>query len=282
MGLVRFMTVYDDELGGVLIPEHCKLFDISSPLTFFTADNLSYLDNFNVSSREFDSMKKEIADISVPNIPSRVFQYCFSRLRDCGYLASFTVCPHAKWLPYYTEALLASQRIQRTAVRNDDEFFHAHVINSKAFGIGSVLLANTLARDFYHNRNSTPVLIDYARRYASSSVTLILTKNDTIFGHASEYKAYRVKDTRVFPIDIGKSIDTVRFNNFAEYVCKSINKQDGRYAVSFGCNCDFAGNIIGRIEKISKHMPLVCTQYGIATAQVFGTETICIHFGEYI
>lgn len=282
MGLVRFMTVYDDELGGVLVPDHCKLFDISSPYTFYTADGFSYLDNFNISSRNFASMKKDGIELSTPTIPSQVFQYCFSKLRDWGYLASFTVCPHAKWLPYHKEALLASQRIQRTALRHDDEFFHAYIINSKAFGIGSVLLANTLARDFYHNRNSTPVLLDYSKRYADSSITLILTKNDTVFGCTSEYKAYKVKDTRVFSIDIGESVDSVRFDRFAEYVCKAIKKRDGCYAVSFGCDCGFAGNVIGRIEKLSNHIPLVCTQYGIVTAQVFGTQSLCIHLGEYI
>ena len=282
MGLVRFMTIFDDEFGGVLTPKHCKLFDISAPYTFFKSEGYSYLDNFNISSREYYKMVSNNTTVTEPNIPSQVFQYSYEKLRDWGYLAAFTVCPHGKWLPYYKEAVAASKRIQRTAIRHDDEFFHAHVINSKAFGIGAVLLANTLSRDFYHNRNSTRILLDYSGRYANSSVTLILTRDNTIFGNGNDLRAYKVRNTRVNEIDISKSIDSVRLDRFAEYVTKSIKKFDGRYAVSFGCNCDFAGNTIGRIEKMSKHIGLVCTQYGITTAHALGTNTLCIHLGEYV
>lgn len=282
MGLVRFMTVYDDEENCVLSLKRCNKFDISATSSFFRSDGNSYLDNFNVNSRDFYKMKDAGADISVPTIPHAVFQYSLERLRDWGYLASFVVCPHGKWLPYYKEAVHAVANINRTAKRNNDEYFHSYVINSKAFGIGSVLLANTLAVDFYHNRNSTTILKDYSARYASSSTTYILTKNDTIFGSANDYKAYRISDTRVFPVDIGNSVEAVRFDRFTEIVGKAIMRHNGRYAVSFGCRCDFAGNVIGRIIQRYKHDSLVSAQYGIVTAQLFGTRTLCIHLGEYI
>lgn len=276
------MAVYDDEFGGVLSPDHCRLFDISAPYTFLKSEGYSYLDNFNISSRDFDKMIKSNNIITEPVVPSQVFQYSYEKIRDWGYLCSFTVCPHGKFLPYYKEAVAASKRIQRTAIRHDDEFFHAHVVNSKAFGVGSLLLANTLARDFYHHRNSTPILLDYSKRYANSSVTLILTKDNTIFGNGDDLRAYKVRNTRFYEIDISKSVESVRLDRFAEYVEKSIKKYDGRYAVSFGCNCDFAGNILGRIEKRTRHIGLVCTQYGIVTARALGTNTLCIHIGEYI
>ena len=115
MGLVRFMTIFDDEFGGVLTPKHCKLFDISAPYTFFKSEGYSYLDNFNISSREYYKMVSNNTTVTEPNIPSQVFQYSYEKLRDWGYLAAFTVCPHGKWLPYYKEAVAASKRIQRTA-----------------------------------------------------------------------------------------------------------------------------------------------------------------------
>lgn len=276
------MTVFDDEYRMVLNYLHCKNFDISSVGTFFTSDGYSYLDNYNVSARDFIEMRRNGECLSVPRIPAKVFQYRFEKLQNFGYLHAFVVCPHAKWTPYYKDALSAAKNVLRNARRIDDEFFHVSVVNSKAFGIGSVLFANTLAKDFYHNRNSTSILADYSKRYAKSSLTVILTKDDTVFGKSNGYSAYKIRDTRLSTVELGDSVDTVKLDVFSDYIAGIIKRHDGRYAISFGYNCDFGGNIIGRIERLTKHAPLVSAQYGIATAELFGTNTICFHFGEYI
>lgn len=96
MGLVRFMTVYDDEEERVLNLNQRMMFDISSPATFYRSEGKSYLDNFNANSRKFINMRKSGAELTVPTIPSAVFQYSLEKLRDTGYLAVFVVCPHGK------------------------------------------------------------------------------------------------------------------------------------------------------------------------------------------
>lgn len=282
MGLVRFMTVFDDEDEIVLNANHRSMLEIVSPAAFFKSQNYSYLDKFNVSTRKFDGMRKAGYQISTPNIPSNVFQYSLEKSRDAGYLAAFIVCPHGKWSPYYKEALHAAKNIQRTAKRHEDDFFKVNVINSKAFGLGTILFANTIALDFYHYRNCTSVIKDFSKRYADSSTTYILTKDNTVFGNSNDYKAYRVTDSRVFELNIGNSVDEVKFDYFADIIVKAVHRASGRYVASFGYSCDFIGNILGRVERDSKHLPIVATQYGVASAALFGTDTLCIHFGEYI
>ena len=261
---------------------HRAMLEIVSPAAFFKSQNKCYLDKFNVNTRRFDIMRKNGMEYSVPNIPSDVFQYSLERSRDTGYLAAFIVCPNSKWSPYYKEALHAAKNIKRTAKRHNDVFFSVNVINSKAFVLGTILFTNTIALDFYHYRNSTSVIKEFSKRYANSSTTYILTKDNTFLGNASDYKAYRIKDTRVFEVNISNSTDEVKFDYFADVIIKAINRANGRYVVSYGYSCDFICNILGRVERECKHLPIVAAQYGVASAALFGLNTMCFHFGEYI
>lgn len=282
MGLVRFMTVYDDDMEEVLSLNNCRSLDISAQSVFYKSGKYSFLENLNTDASNFMSLKNSGIEYTLPTVPASVFHYSLEKLRDMGYLAAFIVCPHAKWLPYYKEAVHAAKNINRTAKRQNDQYFNVHVVNSKAFGIGSVLFANTLALDFYHNRNSTKIIADYSTRYANSSTTYVLTENDTVFGNARELTAYRITNTRVFSVDISKSVDAVKYDRFAKTVAMAIKRAGGRYAVSYGFNCSFHGNIIGRLIRDYNHYPLVKSQYGIATTQILGSKTLCIHLGEYI
>ncbi len=282
MGLVSFFTIYDDELNRIFTHYNCEKYDLNPLYAYYKADSLSALDNFNVNSLYYLKSKKSGSDMTEPTIPANVIKYYFERDEKYGFLSTFLICPNSKWSPFYKNGVHAVKNLNRKAKRENDYYFKPVVIDSRAFGFGSVLLAFQLAKLYCNEKLSTSLLLQYAERYARSSATYILTVQETICGKVNGLSAFRIKDTRIFPIELGDSYDEIKYDKFVKTVVSAVIRSNSLFAVSCGAECDFASNIIGRFMRDYKLYPIDYTRFSVPSTHLFGTKTLCIHMGEYI
>ncbi len=283
MGLVRFLTVYDDEHEEILQRKHMRMLDIASLSSFYQCNGLSYLDNMNTCSRDFIRMKNDFTQCTSADIPPGVFQHIFEKTAQHGYRRLLVICPNGKWTPYYKNAVHAANNFRRNELRNNaDDFFDVQVVNSRGVGIAPVIMTNTLAKMYARAAVSPKMFEDYANNFAKSSVTYLLTDGCNEFSDFSDLRAFRITSTRVFSLDISESIEEVRIDKFTKYAGNAIKRSGGRYAVSYGYGCKFIGNVLGRLERDYNFKPLITAQYSIASAQLLGSNAFCVHLGDYI
>lgn len=276
MGLIKFITVFDDEKQMVFSESILKRYNISAYPSAFSCDNKMYYDGLNTDSSAFSDMSKHCTVIG-PSIPAKVFQQAYIRAYNDGYFAVVVVCPHSKWFPYYDEAVLAANKFKRSK-KYDFTTFRICVINSKSFAAGVMMHTLSMSRDHEINHCSSSLVIEYGRKNTEKNDTYILSKSPNAFCDTSnELVAFRSFGYKFTKLDISQSHDFIKFDSFSDIICKQLKKGNVHYAVSIGCNCEFAGNIIGRIEKKSGIKPICVMQYAVPSTKVLGDSSICIN-----
>ncbi len=277
MGLIKFITVFDDEKQTLLYEDIMRLYNISSWPSAYYFDNKTMIDGINTDSVTYCRHKNEIDSISGPNIPSKVFQEAINIAYQDGFTLALIICPNKKWYPYYYDAVKAVNRVKRST-KMDFTTFNMRVVDTKNFAAGSLYYALQLARLHENHHCPTGIILEDAKGFASR--TIVLTTSGECFGFRNgELAAFRVFGKRFYTdINLTQSSDYVKFNKFSECCAKYIRCANAKYIVSVGAECDFAGNIIGRIEKILGYPPSTVVQYGIASADIFGLKSVCIHF----
>lgn len=276
MGLIKFITVFDDEKQMLMSEMVLKRYNISAYPSVFFCDNKPYYDGFNVDSELYSELKKQ-NNVTRPKIPLKIFQREFIKSYQEGYFAVVVICPHRKYFPYYDEAVAAANRIKRSK-KYDFRMFRMCVIDSKSFGAGVMLHTLQMAHDYELDHNPSGLVIEYGQRNAKKNKTYIFSQTPNVFSSKSccpssfEVSAYQVK-----PIDIGDVSESFSYDMFADKICQLLKKSKGNYVVSVGSKCDFAGNIIGRIIKKSGIKPSCVMQYAVATSAVLGNEALCIN-----
>lgn len=276
MGLIKFITVFDDEKQLVFSETVLKRYNISAYPTVFFSDDKAYYDGLNSNADEFMHLKKN-QGVAGPQIPSKVFQSAFLRAYNEGYFKVVVVCPHSKWFPYYKNAIAAVNRLKQSKTL-DFSTFGISVIDSKSFSSGVLLYTLAIARQYEIYRLPSDIVVDYGKKHAVKNKSLILLKSTEAFGECcDELTAFRSFGYKFEKLHLSDSHDNVKLDMFADAVCADIKKGSRRYAVSLGVDCDFAGYVLGRIEKLSGIMPVCVMQYGIASADVFGNSAICIN-----
>lgn len=276
MGLIKFITVFDDEKQMVFSESILKRYNISAYPSVFFCDNKAYYDGLNTDSSAFSDMINKYTVIG-PNIPAKVFQQSYIQAYDEGYFAVVVVCPHSKWFPYYDEAVFAANKLKRSK-KYDFSTFKICVIDSKSFAAGVMLHALSMSSEHANNHCASSLVMDYGRKKAEKNDTYILSKAPIAFCDSSdELVAYRSFGYKFTKLDISQSHDFIKFDSFSDIICKQIKKNNFRYAVSIGSNCKFAGNIIGRIKRKSGVKPICVIQYAVPSTKVFGDSSICIN-----
>ena len=276
MGLIKFITVFDDEKQMILSEKILKRYNISAYPSVFFCDNKPYFDGLNADSKLYSELKCQ-SDVTGPYIPSEIFQREFIKSYHEGYFAVVVVCPHRKWLPYYDEAVTAANRIKRSK-KYDFRMFRMSVIDSKSFGAGVMMHTLQMAHDYEVDHNPSGLVIEYGLRNAKKNKSYVFSQTQNTFceksgcASAFEVSAYHAK-----PIDIDTVPESLQYDLFADKICKILKKSKGNYVVSVGYHCDFAGNIIGRIIKNSGIKPVSIMQYSVPTAAVLGSEAICVN-----
>ncbi len=276
MSLLKFMTVYDDDYGQILDRKKLYSYDLSAYPTVYFANKRPYYDGINSNSLMYSKFleKGKINDVK-PGIPSGVFEEEFKRAYNNGYIGVVVICPHAKWTDYYRNAEKAAKRFYRT-VAVDEMGFRIKIINSKSFAAGTMLLALTMANwysSFHQPIDTFFSFLDYNIEY---NRTYILAKGATIFGATQGYSAYRIVNNSIVRLNIEKYPESIMYDKFAQIICDEMAAMKRDYVVSMGNSCDFAGNIIGRIEQISQKTPRCAIQYGVASTAIMGNNAICV------
>lgn len=276
MGLIKFITVFDDDNQMILSESVLKRYNISAYPPVYFYNNKPYYDGLNTNSVEFIDLKKT-KNVVGPQIPDKVFQTAFLQAYNDGYFAVVVVCPHSKWFPYYKQATSAANKLKRSRML-DFSTFRVCVIDSKSFAAGVLLHTLSMAQQYEVNHSPSDVVVDYGRKQAIKNKSFILLKSAYAFGEdCNEVSAFRSFGYKFEKIPISDSHDFVKFDLFSDIVCNQLKKGKGRYAVSLGADCDFAGSIIGRIEKKTGIMPICVIRYGVASSDIFGNSAICIN-----
>lgn len=276
MSLIKFITVYDDEKQMLFSDHILERYNISAYPAIYKFENRPYFDGINTDSEIYLNMRNK-GNIVGPNVPAAIFQEAYKNAYDCGYFAVVVVCPHGKWFPYYKEAVLAANRFKRRK-KIDLDTFRISVIDSKSFAAGVMIHAISISYQHTVNHCPTGITIDYGRKNVLKNKTYILSKSANLLDSCDDkLNAYKSFGYKFEKIDISQSHDFIKYDMFAKAVAKELRKKNCKYVISVGADCDFSGNIIGRIEELSKISPICCMQYGIPTAAVLGNGAICIN-----
>ena len=276
MGLIKFITVFDDEKQLILSEAVLKRYNISAYPTVFFSDGKAYYDGLNSNADDFLCLKKT-KGVTPPQIPSKVFQSAFLQAYIEGYFKVVVICPHSKWFPYYKDAIIALNRLKHRKTI-DFSTFSISVIDSKSFSAGVLLYTLSIARQYEIYHLPSDMVVDYCKNNAVKNKSLILLKSADAFGECcDDLTAFRSFGYKFEKLHLSDSHDNVKLDIFADAVCAEIKKGSGRYAVSLGAHCDFAGYVLGRIEKNSGIMPVCVMQYGVSSADVFGNSAICVN-----
>lgn len=277
MSLIKFITVFDDEKQKLLYNDILSRYNISLYPPLYCSKDKHYIDYINADSALYKKHSGEDNEIIGPHIPVKVFQQAIKFAYDDGYTVVLIVCPSRKFFPHYYRN---AQNAAKNFCRNKDvdlTTFRIKVIDSKAIGAGHLYLTLQLAR--LHNNDHCPsgIVIDDSKNFISK--TLILSSSAEQFGfRKSELAAFRVFDGRLLTdLNVTESTDYVKFDMFAKACAKYIKNSKSKYLISVGADCTFAGNVIGRIEKLLNFPPIATIQYGINTTSILGTESFCLH-----
>lgn len=276
MGLIKFITVFDDEKQMVFSETILKRYNISAYPSVFFCENKPYYDGLNADSAMFSEMKRHNTVIG-PDIPSEIFQREYIKAYNEGYFAVAVVCPHSKWFPYYDEAVAAANRIKRSN-KYDFSTFRISVIDSKSFAAGVMIHTLSMAHDHEINHLPTGLVVEFGRKNAIKNDTYILSQTPNAFCDLpNNLTVFRVHGYELKKTDINSIPDSVKFDLFADMICRQLKKKHNNYSVSIGTNCEFACNVIGRIIKISGNKPICVMQYAVPSTNVLGDSSICIN-----
>ena len=276
MGLVKFVTFFDDANCTVLKPELLARYDIIACPVSYKYGGKPYFDGINTNSEHFTELSvNHPADISRQTF-SPLLQILYSKLSKQGYQTVFVICPHSKFSDCYHEAVLAANRFYRNSSEADDELI-IRVIDSKTVGIGTMLHTLKAARSYHNYIYPASILERNVKADARAGKTYIIAENSSSFSREKSLQAFMIQENRILPLDISESTDEVRYDHFADIVCRAIANGGGKYAVSFGCRCSFSANILGRIKIKTKLTPTAVASYGILTTSALGASAFCIH-----
>lgn len=276
MGLIKFITVFDDEKQMILSEKILKRYNISAYPSVFFCDNKPYFDGLNADSDLYSELRRH-HDVTKPVIPLKIFQREFIKSYHEGYFAVVVVCPHRKWFPYYDEAVAAVNRIKRSS-KYDFRMFRMSVIDSKSFGAGVMMHTLQMAHDYEVDHNPSGLVIEYGQLNARKNKSYIFSQAPNAFCEKSGcISAFEVSAYHVKPIEVEAVFESISYDLFADKICQLLKKSKGNYVVSVGNKCDFAGNIIGRIIKKSGIKPIGVMQYSITTTSVLGNESVCVN-----
>ncbi len=274
---MKFITVFDDEKHKLLYNDILKRYNISAYPPVYFADGKPFIDYLNSNSSLFISHKANCSVLSGPEVPVKVFRQAIKFAYDDGYSVAVIVCPSRKYQPsYYKNAVIAAKNFYRNQ-NVDLTTFKVKVIDSKSIGSGHLYFTLKLARLYINDHCPSGIVIEDSKNIISK--TLFLSSSAGKLGFKTgEPVAFRIFGNRMFrDVNISDSADCVRYDLFAKSCAKYIQKSKSKYFVSVGADCTFSANIIGRIEKLLGYPPIATIQYGIASAEVIGTETFCVH-----
>ena len=278
MALVKFITIYDDESHTLFSEVTTARYNMSVWPPAYDDNLRTYIDLIHTDSVKYFRHKTSDLSVTEPDIPHRVFQLAIQKAYDEGYALAMIVCPNRKWYPYYYSAVRAADNFRRS-LKKDFTTFRISVIDTQAFAAGSLYHALRLARMHYNDHCPTGIIEEDAKCFKSKM--FCLTESGEKFGYRNgKLSAFRVFGKRFYNIDVSESVDFVVFENFAKAVAKFIRLSGKKYIVSVGACCTFAANVLGRIETIVGSAPIATVQYGVASAAVFGLNSICIHIIE--
>lgn len=276
MGLIKFITVYDDAEQMIFSESVLKRYNISAYPPVYFCENKPYYDGLNTDVSEFVSLKAA-KSITGPYIHEKIFYDAFVQAYNEGYFSVIVVCPYAKWYPYYKQAINAVNKFKRC--RNFDfNTFVINVIDSKTFASGVLLQTLAMAQEYEVYHYPPDVVAEYGKIHSVKSRSYIMLNEKSVFGEVCNgITAFRSVGYKLERVSVSESHDAVKFDMFADVVSKQIKKSDSRYAVSVGADCDFAGSVIGRIKNITGKEPLCINCYSVASADILGNSAICIN-----
>lgn len=273
MAFLKFITICDDELlpNSVAV---LKKYDITALPSIYFCDNTPYIDTVNSDSEMFFNFQKTDKITSFPTVPADVFEHEINQAYNIGYFGVLIVLPHNKWTDYKHQAEIAKKRFMRKN-KIDEQGFQIHFYDSKTFAGGTISLTIDFARRYHDYHLSVDNFLSMLKHNKLDKITYILSKDENIFDSEKGLKGYIIRNNNLFRMNISQYSDSVIFDLFAKEFVN--NTKNLKYNVSIGYNCDFGGNVLGRIESMTGLLPAATSKYGISTTQILGNSSICIN-----
>lgn len=275
MAFIKFMTVYDDEGKHIIIKKKQKILDIAAYPSVFFVDDRPYYEMITADAKAYVAAVESGESVTVPYIPADVFEQELIRAYKEGFYGVIIVCPHSYWTDYKHQAEIAVKRFKRK-IDIDDLGFRIKVFDSKQIGAGVAYMTiffSEMFQTYYHSTDEFFAFMDY---FKENPIMYILVQGKTVFGGGDGLNAFVIRKNRFKDLEISCFPDSVIYDKFSEAVSNDLFKYSRDMVVSLGADCSFAGNVLGRIERESKKIPVCTVQYGIPTASVVGNKAICI------
>lgn len=277
MERIKFLTVFDDAFALVLNENALKLYDISLIPACYSCDNKFYFDAVNSDAESFAGHRRSGLPFEPPQISPEAIVFLLKINNMRAYDTVFILCPNSAWYPYYQNVKAAVDRYVRCKDFPGKDVYTIHVVDTKNFASGVLLDTLRLSMEYMDTRCSSRLLEYRCKNFLKSNRTCILTKSETAFCQKDELCAHLFQGDHIQKLDISESADEVRYDRFSEVICRMLKKNGGKYAVSVGYACEFAGNIIGRIERRMGFSPICTSQYAIPSTAVLGENTMAVH-----
>ncbi len=274
MAFLKFMTICDDEQ----LPQNRQLlkqFDISAFPSIYFCNNTSYIDTVNSNSEKFYNDLQSGKVTVMPTVPADLFEYEFQQAYDNGYFGLIIVFPHNRWTDFKHQAEIAKKRFFRKT-EIDEQGFMIKFYDSKTFAGGTFLQTLELAKLYQNSHLSAFDFYNFIKSQKQNKFTYVLSKDENFFDSDKGLKGYIIKNNNIVRMNISQYSDSVIFDLFAKHFVDNFEKS--KYNISFGYDCDFSGNILGRIEKLSGVIPDSISQYGVSATHVLGKSSVCLSF----
>ena len=274
MSLVRFLVFQDDDNKLVLTSERLQKYDITLiPCSYYYGNRL-YVSGVNSNVKYYSFLLKNNCDVK-PDISADLIRYLYESSKKSGYMTVFVLCPHSKFADCYKTAMLAKKKFMRN--EKSEDRLNIKVIDTKSLGIDFSLASLQMICSYYNYSNSVFMAEQAIKARRESAKTYILSYSDIPFsGNKSTLSAYVITGSRIKSLNITQSVESVQFDRFADIIIAAFDKTH-KYAVSYGSDCNFVGNILGRIEAKLKFCPITIAIYGILTTNILGPASLCIH-----
>lgn len=276
MAFVKFFTVCDDEYRHILTERRQKAFDVNAYPSVVTVDGVPYYDSLNGSAKMYCDAIREGKNVTKPTIPAGVFELELNRAYNEGYLGAVIVCPHSSWTDFKHQATIAVKRFKRKT-KIDELGFKIKIFDSKQLGAGVSYLTYFFAENYHELYHSTTDFFSFMEYFKSNPIVYVLEDGPCEFDSSSGIKGFSLKKNSLNKFDISHYPDSVIFDKFANMVTADARKYSRNLVFSIGSECEFAGNVIGRIERDLEKSSLCTIQYGVSTASVIGNKALCIN-----
>lgn len=277
MDSINVVVYFDDDAGMVVNNALFNKYGITIIPSVCFCEKQTLVDVLHPDLRRYCHVRNKDRRNAFPSVSRKYLIDLLTNTALTGHDAVYIFCPGRMMTPHYD---LTNEII--------DDFYRKHdpritdmpdinVVDTGQIGAGMMLYALRFAvyvQEFHFDIKTAAFKCE---EMLSKSKLHIFYAPDSDLPQ-SNMVTYILNNGRLDRTDSTESAAAIRFDGFAEAVFHDLLASSTKsYAVSFGCDCKFAGNIIGRIQDKIKQKPICVTRYSMIGTYAFGSNSLYVH-----